>query len=118
MAPPSNVKEILYVAHAASGIAPKPHRLNTERMIAALWGMSWHRVKATPVPILVMRAATQPSLSDFRKWEAHTGGGCTVLDTPGGHNSMLTPPYVDDLASLVNLELDRRRAGALSSGGA
>ena len=110
----STVKEILYVAHALSGIAPKPHRLTTERMIAALWGMSWHRVKPTPVPIVVMRAAGQPSRSDFTRWRAHTGGGCTIVDAPGGHNSMLTPPYVDELASLISDELAKVEVGVPS----
>ena len=116
--PPSTVKEILYVVHAASGVAPAPHRLNTERMIAALWGMSWHRVRTTPVPIVVLRAATQPSASDLGGWGERTTGGLTVVDTPGGHNSMLTPPYVDDLASLLSLQLDRLSTGPLAPGGA
>jgi acyl-coenzyme A synthetase/AMP-(fatty) acid ligase/thioesterase domain-containing protein/acyl carrier protein len=113
--PPSAVKELLYVAHAVSGLAPAPHRLTTERMIASLWGMSWHRVRSTPVPLVVLRAATQPARSDLSAWASHTQGGCTVVDTPGGHNSMLTAPYVDDLASLINLQLDAASSRPLAA---
>ena len=107
----SSLKELLYAAHAATGLRPKPHRLTTERMVAALWGMSWHRVRSTPVPVVVVRAADHPTRSDLGGWSAHTEGGCRVVDAPGGHNSMLAPPYVDGLASVVSAELHEAARG-------
>jgi thioesterase domain-containing protein len=109
------VKEVLYAAHAATGLSPKPNRLTTERMIAALWGMSWHKVKPTPAPIVVMRAATDPSTTDLQRWSPHTGGGLTVVDVPGGHNSMLTPPYVDALAGSIAEQLAKVEQGTLTA---
>ncbi len=104
------VKELLYVAHALLGLRPKPHRVLTERMIAALWGMAWHRVRSTPVPLLVVRAAEQLTQHDLVDWSRHTDGGVEVADTSGGHNSMLTPPFVDDLAAAIAGRLDRSAA--------
>jgi thioesterase domain-containing protein len=104
----TTMKEVLYALHAAAGISPAPHRLTTERMIAALWGMSWHRIRTTPVPLLVVRAADHPTYHDLADWGAHTSGGCTVVDAPGDHNGMLGPPYVDHLASLLAEQLDER----------
>ena len=52
-----------------------------------------------------MRAATDPSPGDFQRWLPYADGGLTVVDVPGGHNSMLTPPYVDGLASSITEQL-------------
>lgn len=106
----SALKEVLYGAHALLGLAPKPHRLLTERMIAALWGMSWHRPRRTAAPIVAVRASGDPADADPGAWAEHTTGGCRVLDAPGGHNSMLAAPHVDDLAAILDGELGRLAA--------
>ncbi len=102
----STVKELLYLVHAALALRPRPHRLTTERMIAAMWGMSWHRTRSTPVPLLAIRASGDPADHDHAAWARHTAAALEVADVPGGHNTMLASPYVDELATVLGQRLD------------
>jgi acyl-coenzyme A synthetase/AMP-(fatty) acid ligase/thioesterase domain-containing protein/acyl carrier protein len=99
------LKEVLYAVHAFLGLQPRPHRLTTERMIAAMWGMGWRRIRTTSVPLVLLRAADDPMPGDPRAWEAHTTSTLDVIDVPGGHHSMLAPPHVDRLAELLSSHL-------------
>jgi thioesterase domain-containing protein len=110
----TTAKEIFYALHALTGRPPRPHRVTTERMIAALWGAAWHRVQTTPVPVVAIRAADDPTRAGPAAWETHTTGGFTMVDVPGGHNSMLAPPYVDGLASTVQAQLRTARPSPVS----
>jgi len=108
----TNVKEVLYAVHALLGLKPKAHRLLTERMIAALWGLSRHRIQPTPVPLVSLRARDQAAPGDPRAWERFADGGLEVVDVPGNHHSMLAPPHVDRVADLLNAALDEQLAPA------
>jgi acyl-coenzyme A synthetase/AMP-(fatty) acid ligase/thioesterase domain-containing protein len=99
------VKEVLYALHALLGLRPKPHRVVTERMIAALWGMGRHQIKPTPAPLALFRATENPLPADPRAWERHTESTLDVIDVPGNHQSMLAPPHVDHLADAIDRHL-------------
>ena len=98
-------KELAYAAHALLGLRPKPHRLTTERMQAGIWGMLMHRPRPTDVPVVVVKALDGPPGRDLAGWGRFTSGGCTVVDVPGDHHSILTPPHlhrlVDDLLAAL-----------------
>lgn len=103
----TNVKEALYAVHALLGLRPRPHRVTTERMIAAMWGMSWHRPRPTPAPLVLVRAVDQPLSPDPEAWRLCAPSGLTVLEVPGDHHSMLAPPHVDRLAEVLANHIDR-----------
>jgi thioesterase domain-containing protein/acyl carrier protein len=111
----SNLKEVLYALHAWLGLRPKAHRLMTERMIAALWGIGRHRIRPTPVPLVSLRAVERPFPGDPRMWKPFTTGGVEVVDVPGDHHSLLAPPNVDRVADLLNAALDSQPVRATAS---
>lgn len=98
-------KELAYAAHALLGLRPKPHRLTTERMQAGLWGMLLHRPQPIDVPVIVANALDGPPGRDLPGWGRFTSAGCTVLDVPGDHHSILTPPHLHRLAEQLASDL-------------
>ena len=91
-------KELAYVAHAALGRRPPAHRLTTERMHAAGWGMVLHRPRTVDVPLLVIEALDGAPGRDLGAWERFTTAGCTVVRIRGDHHSILAPPHLLELA--------------------
>ncbi|MGK2947209.1 MAG: alpha/beta fold hydrolase, partial [Acidimicrobiales bacterium] len=91
-------KELAYLAHAAAGRRPRPERLLTERMNAAIWGMSRYRPVPIDVALVVVRAQASPPGRDLGAWAAFSTAGCTVLDVGGDHNTLLNPPHLHGLA--------------------
>lgn len=102
------VRELGYVAHAALGLVPQPHRLTTERVIAAVWGAAAYRPRPSPVPLVVVRATR--SRFDAERWRPFAAGSFTVVDVPGDHQSILMPPHLDTLAATLG-ELLAARPG-------
>ena len=94
----SRPKELAYVAHALSGRRPRAHRLTTERMHAATWGLAIHRLRPIDVPLLAVEAVDGAPGRDLSAWRRFTTAGFEVFRAPGDHHSMLTPPHVDVLA--------------------
>ena len=104
-------KELVYAAHALLGLRPRPHRLTTERMQAALWGMHLYRPRPLAVPIVVVQAADSSTLRDLHGWVAHGRAGVEVVRVPGDHHSMLTPPHVVELAVTLSRATARSARG-------
>lgn len=94
-------KELAYLVHATTGRRPRPERLLTERMNAAIWGMSRYRPAPVDVPVVVVRAQDSPPGRDLEAWAAFSTAGCTVLDVGGDHNSLLNPPHLHGLADAL-----------------
>jgi amino acid adenylation domain-containing protein len=89
-------KELLYAAHAAIGLRPKPHRLTTERMIAAMWGTLFYRIRPVSFPVVVLQAGR--TTADLGQWRSIARGRFALTHVPGDHQSILMPPQVDELA--------------------
>jgi len=105
-------KEAAYATHALLGLRPRPHRLTTERMQAALWGMSLYRPEPVDVPIVVVRAGGGAPGADLAGWGAFTTAGCSVIEVPGDHHSILTPPHLHRLADALDEALGALRSSA------
>ncbi len=103
-------KELAYAAHAVLGLRPRPNRLVTERMHAALWGMSLYRPEDIDVPLVVVHAVDGAPGRDLSRWAAYTSASCVVVPVPGDHNSILTPPHLHRLADALLGALDATRA--------
>ena len=101
----TRVKDAAYAVHAALGLTPKPHRVTTERMRAALWGLRLHRPKAIDVPILVIEAVDGLSGRSLEAWQRHTTATCEVRLVPGDHHSVLAPPHVDAVVDAISAAL-------------
>ena len=106
-------KELAYATHAVLGLRPRPHRVTTERMQAALWGMTLYQPVPVDVPLVVVRATEGGLGRDFAGWRAHTTASCTLVDVPGDHHSILAPPHLHDLADALLAALSSGREEAV-----
>jgi thioesterase domain-containing protein len=109
-------KELVYAAHALLGLRPRPHRVTTERMQAALWGMTLYQPAPVDVPLVVVRAADGGRGRDFDGWRAHTTASCTLVDVPGDHHSILAPPHLHALADVLREALPSGRVERVRAG--
>ena len=98
-------KDLGYALHALAGLRPRPHRVTTERMVSAQWGIAWHRPRRSRVPLVVVRATDLPGDRGMARWADLTDAGCKILELPGDHHSILTVPQVDPLAAAIRAEL-------------
>jgi thioesterase domain-containing protein len=98
-------KNLGYAVHAMAGLRPRPHRVTTERMVAAQWGITWHRPRRSGVPLVVVRATDLPGDRGMARWADLTDASCVVTELPGDHDSVLATPHVDELAAAIRAQL-------------